>query len=136
MINEVFYEMFVYLIEAVKSKKKDIQIFLHGYGYPIPDGRAVIQLGDYKFVGPWFDPALRRKGFSEAEGKIILHSLIDALNNMLSKLAQEYSDNVHYIDLRPIIQDEDWENELHLTAQGFKKVADEFEQQILKVLQS
>jgi hypothetical protein len=136
MTNSVFTEMFEYLIQSVIGKKSDIQIFLHGYGYPIPDGRAVIEVGDYKFIGPWFDPALKRKGLSQAQGKVIIKSLIDSLNEMLSSLEKKYPDNVHYIDLRHIISQDDWENELHLTAQGFKKVADEFEKRILTVLKS
>jgi hypothetical protein len=134
MTNSVFTEMFEYLIQSVIDKKSDIQIFLHGYGYPIPDGRAVIEVGDYKFIGPWFDPALKRKGLSQAQGKVIIESLIDSLNEMLSNLAKKYPDNVHYINLLHIISRDDWENELHLSAQGFKKVADEFEKRILAVL--
>jgi hypothetical protein len=135
MTNQVFAEMFEYLIQSVIAKKSNIQIFLHGYGYPIPDGRAVIEVGDYKFIGPWFDPALKRKGLSQAQGEVIIKHLIDSLNRMLAGLEQKYSSNVHYIDLRHIIQPNDWENELHLSAQGFKKVADEFEHKILSVLQ-
>ncbi|BDM83107.1 hypothetical protein [Acaryochloris marina] len=132
MTNKVFYEMFEFLIKEVISAKSDIKIFLHGYGYPTPDGRAVIEIGDYEFIGPWFEPALRRKGISQAEGKVIAKRLIDSLNEMLKDLSDKYPNNVYHIDLRTIIKDGDWENELHLSAQGFKKVADEMERTILE----
>jgi hypothetical protein len=44
---------------------------------------------------------------------------------------KKYPDNVHYIDLRTTIPRDSWEDELHLSALGFKKVADEFEKRIL-----
>jgi lysophospholipase L1-like esterase len=136
MVNQVFAEMFEYLIQSVIDKKSDIHIFLHGYGYPIPDGRAVIEIGDFKFLGPWFEPALKRKGLSQDQGKGIVKQLIDSLNEMLINLSNKYCNNVHFIDLRRIIEPNDWENELHPTAKGFKKIADEFEKKILNVLQA
>jgi lysophospholipase L1-like esterase len=131
--HEVFTEMFEYLIQEVIKTKPDIQIFLHGYGYPIPNGEPVIALVGFDFIGPWFEPALTRKGLSQSEGKIVVDKLIDALNIVLANLAAKYSGNVHHIDLRSIIQPSDWDNELHLTAKGFQKVADEFESEIKNV---
>jgi lysophospholipase L1-like esterase len=131
--NEVFPEMFEYLINEVIAIKPDIQIFLHGYGYPVPDGRAVIELAGFDFIGPWFEPVLTRKNLSQDQGKIVIHKLIDTLNDLIAKIAVKYADNVHHIDLRKIIKDSDWENELHLSASGFQKVANEFEDKIKKV---
>ncbi len=131
--HEVFTEMFEYLIQEVIRTKPDIQIFLHGYGYPIPNGEPVVALVGFDFIGPWFEPALTRKGLSQSEGKIVVDKLIDALNNVLANLATKYSGNVHHIDLRSTIQPSDWDNELHLTARGFQKVANEFESEIKKV---
>jgi hypothetical protein len=62
----------------------------------------------------------------------IIRTLIDSFNEMLAEIANRHS-NVHYIDLRPIIDDEDWANELHLTVNGYEKVAREFIQQINRV---
>jgi lysophospholipase L1-like esterase len=128
--REVIPEMFEYLIQSIIAKKSDIRIFLHGYGYPIPDGRAV-ELAGFEFAGPWFEPALTRKNLTQADGQVIVTKLIDALNEGIAQLAAKYPKNVHHIDLRKIIQDSDWENELHLYAKGFQKVAKEFERQIL-----
>jgi lysophospholipase L1-like esterase len=131
--QESFPEMFIYLIERVKAAKPDIKIFLHGYGHPIPDGRAVLKIFGFDFVGPWFEPALRRKNISQSEGKEIVSKLIDAFNDMLSNLEQAYPGVVYYIDLRPVIDESDWANELHLSALGFKKVAEKINEKINEV---
>ena len=34
---------------------------------------------------------------------------------------------LHYIDLRTLVVDSDWENELHLKNSGYRKVAEEFD---------
>jgi hypothetical protein len=39
---------------------------LHGYDYPVPDGRGVLG-GGGALPGPWLDPAFRAKGFSPIE---------------------------------------------------------------------
>jgi hypothetical protein len=111
--REVIPEMFEYLIQSIIAKKSDIRIFLHGYGYPIPDGRAVALAG-FEFAGPWFEPALTRKNLTQADGQVIVTKLIDALNEGIAQLAAKYPKNVHHIDLRKIIQDSDWENELFI----------------------
>jgi lysophospholipase L1-like esterase len=138
-VNEVCSEMFEYLIERVIATKPDIKIFLHGYGYPIPDGRPVIRLKDYNFIGPWFQPPLIRKNLTINDGQEIINELIDALNNLLKQIAIKYSQNVVHIDLRTIINEsvkeagdykKVWANELHLTADGYKTVAKEFTRKI------
>lgn len=128
--KEYFPEMFQYLIEKILAVKPDIKIFLHGYGYPTPDGRAVLKVLNYDFVGPWFEPALTRKNISQNDGEVIVRRLIDALNNAIAALAVSYPGQVYFIDLRPVIQKSDWANELHLSAEGYQKVSEKFVQAI------
>jgi len=139
MIHNVFFEMFEYLIKEVIKVKSNIQIFLHGYGYVIPDGRPVFRVANYNFIGPWFGPVLTRKKLSQDSGQKVLDELIDNFNKLLENLSVKYSNNVRYIDLCTILKQQVaaegdykkvWGNELHLTVNGFKVVAEEFQKKI------
>ena len=143
VINQVFSEIFSYLIEKILEKKSDIHIFIHGYGHAIPDGRPVIKTEEYNFFGPWLRPTFAKKRINDLEeSSEIIKDLIDAFNNMLNNLSQknEFRNQVHYIDLRKIIKSdfsnykEDWANELHLTVNGYEKVANKFAQVIRESL--
>jgi len=42
--------------------KRPIPVVVHGYDYPVPDGRGF--LGGFGFLpGPWLQPGFHRKGF-------------------------------------------------------------------------
>jgi hypothetical protein len=133
ILGKIFPKIFEDLIKKTTKAAPDIQIFFHGYGHAIPDGRAVTRVAGFDFVGPWLRPAFARKRINEVtQAQEIIRTLIDSFNEMLAEIANRHS-NVHYIDLRPIIDDEDWANELHLTVNGYEKVAREFIQQINRV---
>jgi hypothetical protein len=59
---EKAYEDMIDVLEA-EARRENIKlpIFVHGYDYPWPDGRAAIALG---IAGPWFDPTFQKKGVS------------------------------------------------------------------------
>ncbi len=111
-----------------------IHVILHGYGYPVPDGRAVINFPfGFRFVGPWLRPALAKKNItSRQEGTGILVELIDEFNAMLSVFASG-DPRLHYINLRDSIGDDDWVNELHLKNSAYGRVADLFHEEILTI---
>jgi len=121
-----------HLIRRVRTEvAADAQIVSHGYGWAIPDGRAVINLPwGYRFVGPWLRPALTKKNYVEAnERREIIRTLVNRFNDTLASIADEpqFRDNFHYIDLRAIIQDDWWVNELHLKNSAYGRVAAEFD---------
>ena len=133
MLKEYFLRIFKYLSTEIWKKDANIHIILHGYGRPIPDGRAVIRILEFSFVGPWLRPPLVAKGYEQrAEQKQIVHQLIDSFNLMLEQFAATDS-RLHYIDLRPLISDSDWANELHLTNSAFRRVAGEFDKVIRSI---
>jgi lysophospholipase L1-like esterase len=110
-----------------------VPILVHGYDYPVPDGRGF--WGGWAFLpGPWLEPGFRQKGFGDlAQRKRIARELIDRMNAMVSALCAlpEFA-HVHHVDLRQVLSSGDdyedwWDNELHPTAKGFKKVAQRFE---------
>jgi lysophospholipase L1-like esterase len=115
--------------------KRVTPVVMHGYGYPVPDGRGYLG-GAWVLPGPWLDPGFRRKGYlSLVENAGVMVDLIDAFNSMLATIPKEKGlEHVTYLDLRPILSNElagrayrkSWDNELHPTKAGFQSVADEF----------
>jgi lysophospholipase L1-like esterase len=121
---------------------KRVPVVLHGYDYPVPDGRGWLG-GAWILPGPWLEPGFRRKGHCaggprerlralEANTRV-LRDLIDRYNAMLSALVRDLSSagysHVRYVDLRgtlscalPAGYKADWGNELHPTKSGFAKV--------------
>ena len=130
MLKDYFLRVFQHISHEIWKKDANIHIILHGYGYPIPDGRAVVRILGFSFVGPWLRPALVAKGYEQrSQQKQIMRKLIDDFNSMLKQFARTDS-RLHYIDLRSLISDSDWSNELHLKNSGYRRVAGAFDQVI------
>ena len=109
-----------------------IPILVHGYDYPVPDGRGY--WGGWPFPGPWLQPGFREKLFSDLLKNVaLMHDIIDKFNDMLTGLEKTFA-NVHYVNLRNTLSvdlKDDlyqawWSNELHPTDKGFGLVADKF----------
>jgi len=115
-------------------------IVIHGYSYPVPDGRGYLG-GGWLLPGPWLEPGFRRKGYLDlGENSRVMVDLIDAFNAMLATVPKETGlGHVTYLDLRSILSNElagrayrkSWDNELHPTKAGFESVADEFNRAVL-----
>ena len=89
----------------------DVPILLHGYDYPIPDGRPLKVLG-FEF-GPWLLPEFRRHHIPQKYHKAIVKLLIDEFNSMLRNIATSQS-KFHFLDLRGLLTDRaDWADEIH-----------------------
>jgi lysophospholipase L1-like esterase len=112
--------------------QQPLPILIHGYDYPIPDGRGF--RGGWTFLpGPWLEPGFRDKGFDKLEErKALAKKLIDRFNKMLSELvALPQFSHVTYVNLRKTLSSaadykQSWDNELHPTPKGFKLVTDRF----------
>ena len=136
MLKDYFLQIFRFIANEIWKKDTNIHIIVHGYGYPIPDGRAVIRLLGFSFVGPWLRPALVAKGYEQrTEQQQIMRNLIDDFNSMLKKFAATDS-RLHYVDLRSLISDSDWENELHLKNSSYRRVAGVFHEVIHPLIQN
>lgn len=138
MFKDYFKRAFEHIFKRIWEIDDSVNIIFHGYGHAPPDGRSVIQIPfvDFRFIGPWLRPALTAKGYTaRMERERIVHDLIDRYNEMLRTLARDDSrGRLHYIDLRPIIRSEDWENELHLRNSAYRRVAAEFDRTIQPLL--
>jgi lysophospholipase L1-like esterase len=109
-----------------------IPIIVHGYDYPVPDGRGF--LGGWWFLpGPWLEPGFREKGFEQLQDRIdLVRKLIDRFNRMLHDVVglPDFS-HVKHIDLRKTLSTGPdyktlWANELHPTTKGFELVTAKF----------
>jgi len=115
---------------AMQLLKRPIPVVVHGYDYPVPDGRGF--LGGFGFLpGPWLQPGFQRKGFGDVDANTaVVGKLIDRFNAMLRQLSRsEGFEHVRYVDLRDTLSHaagykRDWANELHPTKSGFAAVAD------------
>jgi len=112
-----------------------IDIFLHGYAYPVPDGRGVGFDGFPPLSGPWIgkkmDLANVDKGLPFRYA--ITRELITRLNKSLSTFDGMYNGCVHFIDSEAAFGSNFdpnyksvWTNELHPTPGGFKYIVDQY----------
>ena len=78
-------------------------IFVHGYDYPWPDGRGLLDFLGWK-IGPWFDETFNHKNYPRDTAQQLLtrHNIvkqfIDAFN-VEPRVAQKYTDKVFHVDL-------------------------------------
>ncbi|MES0038844.1 hypothetical protein NKJ74_26865 [Mesorhizobium sp. M0046] len=105
-----------------------VPIVIHGYDYPVPDGRGFWG-GWGAFPGPWLEPGFRRKGYAVmSERKQICVKLIDRFDTMLGGLAGKAPfGHVKFLNLRNTLSTGTsykawWANELHPTKKGFEEV--------------
>jgi hypothetical protein len=110
-----------------------IPILVHGYDYPVPDGRGFLG-GWGPLPGPWLAPGFEAKGYQNmAVRKQLVKDLIDRFNTMLVSVTTipEFATHVRYVDLRGTLSTgadykQWWSNELHPSPEGFAHVADRF----------
>lgn len=110
-----------------------IPILIHGYDYPVPDGRGYLS-GWWRLPGPWLEPAFHQKGhWDQAQNTTAMQELIERYNAMLKTIpAINGYEHVRYVDLRGTLRNQpgtykhDWDNELHPTEPGFQQVAERF----------
>jgi lysophospholipase L1-like esterase len=120
---------------AAAAGKPDLKIFVHGYDYGFPDGRALLGHAVPRLVpGPWLAPALVAHGYlkslrpSAAEiavGHAAMKELIDQYNVFLQDVADDWSGRVVYVDFRGLLSDREqhWANETHPSEEGFALLA-------------
>lgn len=110
------------MIERVSTFREDVlkgcglgkaRIMIHGYDYPIPDGRDMEVLGGLITVGPWLKPAFEKRHTPEDTWHAVLKLLIDEYNARLREVALDQR-LFHYVDLRGTLAGaDDWADEIH-----------------------
>lgn len=120
-------ELIIQMVDGISTLS--IPTIMAGYGYTIPSGRGALS---FPFrIGPWLKPALKARGYTDlGQQREIVNVFVDAFNEMLSSIETERADSFIHIDLRQVIIDQEWRDELHLINSGFEKVAANFDQVI------
>jgi hypothetical protein len=116
---------------------QSIPILIHGYGFPVPDGRGFPVLN---LAGPWLKPGFAAKGYvtadpqSDAELQAnadVMKVLIKRFNDMLASVAQQFGGVVKHVDLSGVFSNVvagkayqgDWRDEMHATTDAYKRAA-------------
>lgn len=109
-----------------------IPILVHGYDYPVPDGRGFLG-GWWILPGPWLSPGFRAKGHASLPANTdTMRRLMERFNVMLQGVAgPPQFPHVSYVNLRGTLStgagyDRWWDNELHPTEEGFDLVTQRF----------
>ena len=129
---KIAYATIISAVSAIAQQHlgRPLPILIHGYAFPVPDGRGFIG-GFGPLPGPWLEPGFRQKGFRDVpRNTAIMQTLVDRFNRMLQSVAALFA-HVSYVDLRLTLRNDaqyrrDWANELHPTRSGFKLVAAKF----------
>jgi lysophospholipase L1-like esterase len=124
---------------AVARVGQRVPILIHGYAYPYPDGRGALGT----VLPSWLAPSFEARGYTDNDVKkqlderhTVMTALIDRLNGMQIEVAAELGKlglDVRHIDLRRVLMRQaDWQNELHPTIDGFKRVARRLAKEVSK----
>ncbi|WP_435011020.1 hypothetical protein P12x_002312 [Tundrisphaera lichenicola] len=132
VIQGVIRRAFERIAAEIWKIDSGIAIVAHGYGYPIPDGRAVFNFPfGYRFLGPWLRPALVSKNITKvSDGKEILKTVIDKFNDMIAGLQSSLGGPFHHVDFRKTVRPGDWVNELHIDNETSARCAEKIHQVI------
>ena len=117
---------------CVRAVGAPISIIVHGYDYPVADGRGFWG-GWGPLPGPWLEPGFRKKDYVDMKVRErMCVAVIDRFNAMLKSIAGKPPfGHVRHLDLRNTLQrgaryKDWWANELHPTERGFKEVTRKF----------
>jgi len=130
------------------SKSAGSPIFMHTYDYVTPRNAPALFLGGAKLSGPWIYPTFVGGSMSISLQQRAADLLFDALADMLLTLDEASGkknalSGVHVVDTRNTLvranpaeigNSNDWLNEIHPNAGGYRKVAARLSQRIAAVL--
>lgn len=122
-LEELYRTVFMIL----RQQQPHLHILIHGYDYvrPLePNSKKTSWLGKY----------LDEYGIVRAGDRTaVTHYMMDEFNQRLMALAGAFP-NVHYIDLRGTVNDNQWYDEIHPNDDGYQKVSLKFLQKISDIL--
>ena len=117
-------DFYTTIFDILKLQQPNLKIIVHGYDYvrPLPTGSTKTS-----WLGKYFDEfGVTRQGDRQAAAKY----MIDGFNETLAKLANDYANQVYYLDLRGVVGDNEWDDEIHPNDLGYQKVSLKFIKQI------
>ena len=114
------YENLIAIRDAVSP---NTQLLLHGYDFAYPDGRGVC------WFGPWLKPGLdqRKAPRSLSFRTEVVGLFLKRFDAMLKRISRRHK-NVYVVPTQGTLGSKSqWDNELHPSKGGFKKIAKKFE---------
>jgi hypothetical protein len=123
-------EMYRTIFLDLQKRKPGMKVFVHGYDYPHP-----LASGSKKrsWIGQYLDGCdICREGDRHAA----VRYMMDEFNKRLKALTEEatFKDQVEYIDLRKTVKDNQWDDEIHPTDEGYQDVSLKFLQRLATVV--
>jgi hypothetical protein len=107
------------LIAARDQAAPNCFIITHGYGNAIPSGKKAKVWGIT--AGPWIKPFLEAQGYTtKKEQQAILDALMARFNAIVDAFV---GPKILKCDVASVIQQDEWNDELHPTRKGFEDAA-------------
>lgn len=115
-----------------------IPILVHGYDYVKPSGRGYKALWFWTVKGPWLKPTFESKERG-THAEPTIKSLIDEYNQDLCNMENEVErmrwagealNPVLYVDVRGVLIQGDWVDEIHPNRKGARKIAKKMDKAI------
>lgn len=124
-IGEIYRNLFTHF----KNERPDMPILVHSYDYPHPRPTGAGHRSNW--LGQYFDgKKITRAGDRSAAVKYML----DAFNDRLKQVVEAFPGQVHFIDVRNIVHDNQWDDEIHPNNSGFQSVSAQFLRKIKELL--
>ena len=109
------------IVRAVGRAFPRAAVICHGYDYTVPNG------------GKWLGKPMAGLGIAnKVLQKAIAREMVDRLNTRLLNLANQ-SPRVSYVNVRGVVGDGRWHDELHPTAEGYRDVAKHLTKEIRRL---
>lgn len=103
------------VLDGVRQVDTRVPVVVHGYDYLRPGS-----VGEGRFLSPFFD----RIGVSDYRVRVqTIRELVDRFNAGVQRIAGDF-DRVYYVDLRNIVPDDEWVDEIHPDKHGFARLGD------------
>ena len=127
-------------VRQMTAASPGCMVIHHGYGVPVPNGAKTKAIwGLIPIAGPWIKTQFDKRRISFENARLHMRTLIDEFNKVQAQLEVEFAATgpngaYKHVDLRGIVQDGDWSDELHLKPSAFAKCADVIAANIREVM--
>jgi lysophospholipase L1-like esterase len=111
------------LLKLARELAPGAKVVLHNYDYAIPDGRVEYGTGKWLKVPLHLhkvpDDGIHTRGGFRRE---VVATLVDTYGEWLTHLAEKHP-NATFCKTAGTLNDDDWQDEMHPTAEGYRKLA-------------
>ena len=111
------------LFSIILQTQPHINILFHGYSYPVPS------------LGKWLGLEFNTLGIVDEQLQMeLVQILFDEINQELEQVSKSFPKSVHFLDIRNVVPERGWFDELHPTNPFFGDVASVFQDKIEQIL--